>query len=290
MFRKRVKREFPPGTFIPTPARVMAILQLSLALMVLLWHLSQPFLGDLFAIRSKMAVYEFVMGFPDGTDLRARNAERFAALPPAQQTVIADNYNHWQHKLQDTFLEKLRRSFAGVLIDMPLFEKLWLLLSLVVPVLVLLKVDGAVQAAWLLPIAVFAYAADNRWNGSHRGLSAELQLFPTEAYLVENYGGEDIDPNSLLQKEQLEAAWLKYLAAEWSPKSYTQHAGNLEFKQQAEEGEYAFTTARVLAIELEPESSAPAREASSALAVYLLWNIAFAYVVTKYRLPGKQEL
>lgn len=280
MFRKRTKKEFPPGTFIATPARVMAILQLCLALMVLLWQLSQPFLGDFFAIRSKMAVYEYVMGSSNGSLLQKRNASRFQELPPATQEVLKKNYARWQNKLQDSFLTKLRRSFEGLFFEMSLFEKIWLALALVLPILILLKVEGAIQAAWLLPIIAFAYAVDNRQNGTTTGLSAELQLFPTEIFLMEKYSAGEIDPSPFKQKEMLEASWQAYLIHEWAHATPSEETA--AFNGQVEEGEYAFTTARALAIK-EAKTPKFKRESNALFILYLLWNIAFAYTVTKYQ-------
>lgn len=280
MFRKRLKKEFPAGTFIPTPARVMAILQLSIALMVLLWQLSQPYMGDLFTIRSKMAVYEYVLGNPAGNELQQRQAHRFNQLPEAQQTAVKEGYQQWTAKLQEPFWHKLKRAFENVLFNMPLFEKLWLVLSLVIPILILLKVEGSVPAAWLIPLVVFAYAVDNRWSGEPHRLSKELQLFPSEEYLLKTYVDENVDPNPFNQKESLEAGWKAYLVQEWAHE--TPSSDEKAFEQQVETGEYAFTVGRALAIEDEKPQKRHTYEATSMLTVYLLWNIAFAYVVTKY--------
>lgn len=279
MFRKRVKKEFPPGTFIPTPARVMAILQLSLGLLLLIWQLSQPFMGELFAIRSKMAVYEYVMGTRDGSEMQQRNAARFQQLPVNLRTEIIHDYSQWQDKLQESFWHKLKRAFEGVLFHMPLFEKMWLLLSLVIPILILLKVEGSIHAAWLIPLVVFAYAVDNRWYGEPKHLSPELQLFPTEAYLMHTYAEDELDPNPFNQKEQLQASWELYLIKEWTQP--IPGTAVIEHAKQVEEGEYAFTTARALAIKKDKEPSKPVQESNALLIVYLLWNIAFAYVVSK---------
>ena len=62
MFRKRTKKIYPPGTFIPTPARVCAIIQLCVAFTVLIWNMATPFAGELFNVKSKMILYHDVMG------------------------------------------------------------------------------------------------------------------------------------------------------------------------------------------------------------------------------------
>ena len=115
------KKQFPPGTFIPTPARVAAIIQLCLAFSVILWCAGQPFMGELFAIKSKMILYQSVMGSPDllkkGKDdpkLAARlerNAERFASLPLDQKQQLIRSYEQLHNKAEAPFLTKLWRSY-----------------------------------------------------------------------------------------------------------------------------------------------------------------------------------
>lgn len=280
MFRKKVKKVFPPGTFIPTPARVMAILQLSLGLMLLLWQLSQPFMGDLFSVRTKTTLFEYVFGTPDGTELHLRNAERFKGLPAEEQATLIAGYKRWESKLGDTFLTKVKTSIENLLLKAPLFENMWIILSIVLPILILLKVEGATHAAWLVPIVVFAYAVDNQWHGSPVQLTPEQRLFPTELYLIENYADGNLPENSFLQRDQLKNSWDRYLVQEWTHETPSKNAE--VFSRQLETGIYNFTKARALAAGDEPASTKPPRRATLTVLAYLLWNIAFAYVVTKY--------
>ena len=57
-----LRKTFPPGTFIPTSQRLMAIGQLCLVFSLMLWYMIQPFMGEYFALRSRMLLYEYVMG------------------------------------------------------------------------------------------------------------------------------------------------------------------------------------------------------------------------------------
>lgn len=280
MFRKRVKKEFPPGTFIPTPARVIAILQLSLGILSVLWLLSQPFLGDLYKVRSKMAIYEFVMGVPDGSELRQRNADRFKALSQQEQKHLINGYNLWQANLQVSFWQKMESALKNVLYGTTPFEKIWIVLSLVLPILALKKVEGAAQSSWLIPIVVFAYSLDNQWNGMIPKMSRELQLFPTETYLLENYGKGDIDGNPFRQRDLLQSSWENYLTVEWSNEPPA--SDPVVFAGQVENGEYQFIKARALAIGEEKPSTKPTRQPLALLTIHLLWGIVFAYVITKY--------
>lgn len=280
MHRKRQQKEFPPGTFIPTPARILAILQLSLGIFFLLWHLSAPFTGELFSIRSRTVVYEYVIGVPDGSKIREKNAERFKNLSEEKQKLLIDNYSVWQKKLHQSFWKKLKSSLENILFNMPFFEKIWIIFSIALPILILLKVEGAVHAAWLLPIIVFAYSVDNKQNGITSELSPDQQLFPTEAYLNQHYGNGQTSSNLFAQQEELKKSWELYLVNEWAEASHS--SGSDLRANLIEEGEYRFTTARALAI-TDLQQKGHTKEANGVLAVYLIWNIAFAYVVSKWK-------
>ena len=62
MFKKpKKKRHFPPGTFIPTRARVLAILQLCIAFSVICYNMGTPFLGEVFDVREQQSLYQSIM-------------------------------------------------------------------------------------------------------------------------------------------------------------------------------------------------------------------------------------
>ena len=58
----RSRKTFPPGTFIPTSQRLMAIGQLCIAFSLMIWYLTQPFMGEYFALRSRMLYMNMYMG------------------------------------------------------------------------------------------------------------------------------------------------------------------------------------------------------------------------------------
>ena len=253
MFRKRTKKFYPPGTFISTPARVAAILQLCLAFTIVLWYASQPFLGDLFAIRSKMVVYDYVM---------IQHRTQFNQLPLSQQDRITEEYAALHHQLQTPFLEKLKHTFTDLL-GIPPFELAWLCLSIVVPIMLLKRLEGAVQAVWLLPLLAAAYAVDNRLHAIPLSPSAEEKLFPSEATLVAHYLQEPFSKNIFEQREQLKKSWETYLIDQWSGEIHT-----------LEQGEFAFHVARLEAMKTEKASRH--QEGLILLAGYLFWNLSIA--------------
>lgn len=294
MFRKRQKKIFPPGTFIPTPARVMAIIQLCLAFSVILWNASQPFMGELFELKSKQLLAYDVMGISSEhlsgsmaeiaktkKERLERNTARFQALPLAKQQTIANQSAQWQHELQRSFLDKLKRSFYGLAFGIPPFKQVWLLLSLVVPVLLLKRVEGARYVLWLLPLATMLYAVENRWHGISSN-SVESQLFPKEQVLIRNYIEGPLRGNIFEQQSQLMHGWKHYLVTEWAKESPFSEPEL--FEEQAEKGEFAFNLARLAAKKTDERSEEVDRvgrqretqKPLSVLAVYLFWNLSFA--------------
>lgn len=282
--------QYPVETFIPTSARVCAIIQLCLALMIILWNISLPFMGEIFAFKSQMLFYQDAMGIAKSTDSAERlarlerNKSRFELLPLEEKVQLIQRYKELQHLVQRMFFSKLGRSVHILVYEIPFYEQLWLILSIVIPIMLLKRVEGACQAVWLLPLLTCAYAFNNHRYGQPFAISNEAKLFPTENALIYDYLDEPVDPHFFKQKDQLLRAWKVYLVKEWSAHQASDHYENLS--QQAEEGEFAFNIARIKS--LLPPSTIIAgkihvqREGIWILAAYLFWNLFFA--VTAYRI------
>lgn len=296
MFSKRKKIEFPPGTFIPTPARVMAILQLCIAFTVIISSMGYPFMGELFANKSRLLLYHTVMGGNISTTLNSdtpraqqyrqyleRNAERFEKLPFKQKSEIIQQHSALLANSHPSFLTKLGRSFHILAFELPALEQAWLLLSIIIPILVLKRVEGAARAAWLLPLLVLAYAIDNRWHSVNGDNPEEAKLFPSEQIIVQDYLKTPLSNNILEQEGQLRQGWKLYLIKEWAKEVPSQDKEL--FEKQAEEGEYAFDVARLEAnskdklLELTPFQK---QESLTLLFCYLLWNVSLAWCLNKY--------
>src|SRR3954470_9358750 len=128
MFRKRLKKTFPPGTFLPTPARLMAIMQLCLAFSLLLWEASQPFMGDLFHIKSQLIVYQDLMGINSNKSVDSeekartlRNKERFENLTHESKGVLHDRYAFLAKKLEEPWTQKMERLIRLFAYEIPPF-------------------------------------------------------------------------------------------------------------------------------------------------------------------------
>lgn len=288
MFRKRQKKEYPPGTFIPMPARICAIIQLCIAFSIILWNMSQPFMGEIFAFKSQLLLYQDVMGVSSPRDSEerlnrlGRNAERFESLSYQHKQSIIGNYGKLQGLLERSFLTKLGRSLHILLFEIPVFEQMWLILALVLPITLLKRVEGASQAIWLLPLLTTVYAFDNQWFGKTAAPSAEAQLFPSEHIIVTQYLDEPLSNSISEQGEQLRRGWNNYLIKEWANEVPSTDAST--YHLQVENGEFLFNENRIKAMG-SPEKlllpKEPLKEPIVFLAVYFFWNFLFAVVAWK---------
>lgn len=263
MFRKRSKRTFPEGTFIPFPARLCAILQLCIAFGMILWYTSQPFMGELFEIKSEKLLLHYAI------DQR----ELFEQLPRFQQEELLSRLLTLQDRLEIPFLTKLMRS-GEILIHLPLLKLTWIVLAILLSIFLLKKREGARQALWLLPFLALAYGVDNRIQGLPTQPTAEEKLFPSESYLRDHYLDEPWGSTLFEQKQQLEQAWNHYLQLEWGGQN-----------QSLSQGLYAFNLARIQA---QPFPKAertflqipPTQESLPFLFLIIFWNLTFALVCT----------
>ncbi len=283
--KKRVKKNYPPGTFIPTPARVCAIIQLCLAFSVLLWNFAQPFMGELFSIKSQQLLFEDVMGIKDKSILDERalfNQQHFKELSQSEKSLLLDGYKSLQEQLQRPFLQKLRRGFS-LLFEMPLFEQGWLLLSIAVPIMLLKRIEGAAMVVWLLPLLAVLYGLDDRLHSPVKPKGAEEQLFPSEHDLVANYYKKPLSKNIAKQQEELKEAWKTYLIEKWSP-------GNVSdsMEKRHMEGEFRFNLERVKLQMIHGSMKAAKAFGASRyqeplifIAVYIFWNIFFGFIVLR---------
>ena len=270
MFRKKIKKEFPPGTFIETPVRVMAILQLCLVFTVILWNGSKPFMGEHFAVKSRLLVVENVMA--------EENQEFFTILPEAEKEMILSNYRFLKQKMEAPFSDKLKRAVYDLAVRMPGFERLWIVLGIAIPILLLKKVEGARLAVWLLPAVTLFYCIDNYYYALPQKMPMEASLFPKEQQLVDRYLEKPLSANILEQREQLLLGWKRYLVTEWALEKPQSEV----FDKQVRKGEFAFNVARI-ALQQEEAflqndglKNKFTKDSLFLLLLYVLWNFALA--------------
>lgn len=167
---------------------------------------------------------------------------RFLSLPETTQASIETLFRQKQLALFAPVTVKLKEAFA-LIWQIPILELMWILLSLVLPILFLLEKNK--KGFWILPLVTLAYALNNQMHGHDPLLTTEKGLYP------QNFSGSNED-------------WHNYLATNWSPE------GN------GEEGEFYFNLARLDF--LSTSLSAPFWEKRSILllSLYLLWNLSIA--------------
>lgn len=283
MFRRRQKRNFPPGTFIPTPARICAIIQLCIAFSLILWDLSEPFTGELFRQKSKALLYEEVMGIApaenpsqEQRELSERNALRFQRMPEEKRAHIIEGYKKLKIEKTTSFLNKFQRAVASLFFEIPLFERAWLLFSIILPILLLKRTEGASAALWILPLLTFCYSVDNQMHGKPYE-SQEAQLFPSEKKIIEEYLETPLSRDIFEQQEQLKEGWQLYLIREWTGQEPSNSLP--EFKQQVEQGSFAFTVERMEKRLLDDSKASPFQKKNPLLLfLYLFWNLSFAFI------------
>lgn len=268
MFRKRTKKVFPEGTFIPKPSRIASILHLSIAFTVLLGVILSPFLQDLFVYKSHTLLFDHVMGKTNSNPILERNFERFSKLPFSIQQNVLDSYTQIKNEFPLTFLEKAQKSLR-LIKSLSLYTTLWILLSIIIPILILKKREGAEKAAYLLPLMVLllllSYPTVTKVQPS---------LYPSEEKIIKEFLKEPLSSDISIQYEQLSKGWKLYLIKEWSQKTPSQNPS--EFEMQVEEGDFLFHLNFLL--QSKPSSS------SSILLYYLLffWSLFYVYIVNRY--------
>ena len=272
------KRCFPQGTFIATPLRVIAILQLCLSFTCLAYFAGYPFMGELFEIKSSKVLYEAVIGKGDDAI-----SHHFSKLPYIQRRNIEDQYHNLQQKLEKPVGDKLKQSINILISEIPPFEKAWLAFSIAISILLLLRIEGAATAAWILPLIVLLYSADNIAYGLPNENMEEKALFPSEHLIVTEYLEKPLSSNILEQKEQLLGGWNTYLIKEWAQEKPSED--DVIFQDQAKKGGFYFNLERIEALKSKQYGSDTTQFRQKVppflLLTYLLWNIFFAWFINR---------
>jgi hypothetical protein len=269
MFRKR-STEFAPGTFIPTPARMVAIIQLCLAFSLLLWQMSQPFMGDLFRVKSQMLIYQDVMGLQNSE----RNAERFAQLSVEDKIPLEKQYQLLEEELRSTFGQKMKKLLHLMFYQISFFELAWIILSIIVPILLLKRTEGARDAVWLLPLLALLFLFEHQRQEFNP--SQEISIYPSEQEIVQNYLKKPLSSNILKQREELLRGWNLYLIKNWTKEIPSEDP--LIFKDQAEQGEFMFNIHRLK----QNSFKNPPKTSLFMLCIYLGWNLFFAWMINHH--------
>jgi hypothetical protein len=228
-------------------------------------------------------MHETVIGSLDGDGKKARIAELFAQLPEVQQQEIRNSYQVLQEKANKGFWTRSSEAIRALLFQLPPFMQAWLFFSFCVCIMLLMRIEGAALAAWVLPLVTLVYAVDNGLNGGQREQLFDSDLFPSEQYLVECYLGHPLVGGIGEQHQQLLDAWRRYLVKEWGGEVPGDDPEALA--AQAEKGEHAFHVARLQryrqADHQQGVGTSNIRKPTSLLLVYFAWNLFFAFYVNR---------
>lgn len=254
--------------------RFLIILQLCFAFSVIFWYSTQPFMGEYFTLRSRMLLYEYVMGNSDilknqrdAEKKLNRNAERFEQLNPEKQKAINEGYQKLQSYAQRPAWIKIVDGIKVLILKVPPFQLGWAVLAIVIGVLLLLNRSEARQAAWILPLITLIYAFDNACFGKPPTAGLDASLFPSEQVIMQ----ENLPFQSPMNMDQLQQGWNNYLLKNWSSSP----------KPDLEDAEFNFTIARLMLLyKEEPNLWLDALKQKSnilLLGIYFLWNLFFAW-------------
>lgn len=269
----RLERQSPKETLV----RLLAIIQLCFAFCLLLWHMAQPFMGEYFILRSRMLLYEYAMGTSEilkgreGQDgMLARQADRFNQLPAVEKERLERDYKDIRTFAKRPVSHKIEDGIQSLLRDTPPFELAWIFFSIAIAILILLKKEGAMQGAWLLPLIALCFAVDNQLTGKLALPPPDAHLFPKEQAIIEKYVQEPLAASPLGQKEQLERGWNLYLIDNWSPASL-------------EEAQFAFTRARLNLFHGQRRGdwlkNLHEKSNPGLLFLFFAWNVFFAHAI-----------
>lgn len=269
------KKKSPSSERSPfTSQHIVAIIHLCLVFTLIASSSGYPFMGELFAIKSHKSLYELVMGKDNPS-----NAERYSQLPKEEREMIDHRYHSLQKRTHGSFAEKFSRSMKILVSFLPPFKKAWIAFSLLIPIFVLLCIEGAAQTAWLLPLIVVAYALGNSGIGP-KSLESQ-ELFPKEEYIVQHYLKDPLSSKISQQQEQLLKGWQLYLIHEWADAVPSDDP--LVFSRQVEKGNFFFDLARVKALSPLPHDRITFRRKPPLLVlmIYFLWNVFFAWFMNR---------
>lgn len=262
---KTIQNQPDPSIFIPKPARIFAILQLCIALTMVLFYAAQPFMGQLFESKSRLLQWDYVLDVPEGEALLAKDRQAFEE---ARQLDEA--------KLASSFRERLSRSLKILAFGIPPFEQAWLLLSLILPILLLKRVEGARRAVWLIPLCVLVFSINNRLNGSAEASNTN-HLYPSEAQISQDYLKQPIVGSLEEQRELLLKGWQLYVIDHWL--GQTPSTDIPTYNRQVKQGEWRFQVEKArYQMQHAKSGLEPYKLPLWILGTYLLWNVMFASV------------
>ena len=240
-----------------TKKRILCIVQLCLGLITFLWIILFPFLGSIYHYKSQLFLYESIFG---QTDL-------FELLPKSDQKVLKAKYEKIKAlSAKPKLLEAL--SFFSAISP---YEMTWVIFAIVLPIFLLLRIEGVNQLVWILPLLCLLFSYENRKFGKE----VFYEKIPNETYIMDNYIKEPLGSTIKEEFEQLKQGWTKYLVIEWAKESPS--LDSLILEQQIRKGQFLFNVQKVKEAAILPLShSFLTKRSYLTLMLYIIWNFLFA--------------
>jgi hypothetical protein len=225
----------PPLTFTQ---KLIQILYLSVACSLLMWILGSPFVNETLSLRTNENLYMNITGNPTLIEsaLTDKDVERISeaatfwnAIPLLDREELT---NHYYRIKENTlsFPQKLKNCFQ-LFLSFPLTWQCWLIWSLIIPVLMLLRKPGMKLPLILLGLLGIATLFQPAQHTERNHYPKESDLYP--------FLDKPLSSSILEQKSQLEMAFDKYLADSVNSKSVEEGRYQFlirQFKNQEENG------------------------------------------------------
>ncbi|MBN4067110.1 hypothetical protein JYU14_03400 [Simkania negevensis] len=273
--------------------RVVVVLHLCFVLCYLSWNILYPFTGEYLWEKSESLLYRTVLGdslLVEGNSTIAQaqkeqlrhNAVRFKQLPGEVKDTIGEQYQLFQQRAHASFFAKVWQGITNVAFLPSPFTRMWVLLSFAVSIFLLLRVSGAQQAVWLLPILILLSGIFSVNSVHPHPKPVDSSLFPSEQYLAKYYLERPLQGGAKEQRQLLETAWSGYLIREWGGEEPAE-SGEAR-KEQSEKALYAFNLARIEQRGRNPSSNIPILSPTYQGGIVfflptLAWNLFFALFV-----------
>lgn len=272
---------------LPLKLRFLSITQLCIGFTLLLWMILSPTLGKTYEDKKKLLLIESALGDTHGAAFqlasdqekqvlkrnqilsRSLSTEEKEALTTLQKTLI----ERQDHRTLGTLIQETTASFFA-----NLYTLLYVLFSIAVPLMILLRKQTAAAALIFLPLTAALFAYDNLLFSPLKQKTEEERLFPEE---------KDLQDAFLRNKEEENAPFSLQLALDyWLIEKFLSVKPSSDlglFSLQKEKASYRFLTLRALDQKNDLYSLKPAeRMDKGTLAIYFFWNVFFT--VSCYRL------
>ena len=235
--------------------------------------------------RTQILLYQTVMGEsatqdPDIQEVLERHAQRFQGLPETEQGRLRAELRTLQEA--DIFsMGTIAKSMWHVLVhEQPALLLGWFCFGFLMCMLLLLRFEGGVAAAWVVAFLAAAHIFISYQGATMQPFTAEEALYPSEEHVVAEYLGAPLGETLSEQREQLLQGWRSYLVVEWAKQKPA--SDPTAFAQQVEDGEFAFNLALLQAKKHDVEN--PLRTTSEPFLfsfLFLSWNLFFALYIRK---------